>query len=173
MFDRMLEIEWARARRLGHPLSLIMADIDHFKALNDAEGHQKGDESLMLIASEMARAARRTTDCVARIGGEEFALILPGTDSSQAAELAESVRLGVQGLRIPYSGLPVGATVTISLGVATAIGDSFPSAETLMGGADGALYTAKRQGRNRVVLHIAPGCRADSVRIEPTDIPVA
>ena len=105
LFDRTLEIEWARAGRSGHPLSLIVADIDHFKSLNDAEGHQKGDESLMLIASELAKGAKRSTDCVARIGGEEFALILPGADSLQATELAESVRLGVQslGIRIPVA----------------------------------------------------------------------
>jgi diguanylate cyclase (GGDEF)-like protein len=168
MFDQTLEIEWARARLSGYPLSLIVADIDHFKSLNDADGHQKGDESLMLIASELAKAARRSTDCVARVGGEEFALILPGADSLQASQLAESVRLGVQSLGIRYSGLPAGATVTISLGVATAMGDSFPSAETLMGGADGALYAAKRQGRNRVVLHT--GCPDEPVLVEPSGI---
>jgi diguanylate cyclase (GGDEF)-like protein len=150
MFDQTLEIEWARAQRTGTPLSLVMADIDHFKWLNDAEGHQKGDECLMLIASELANAARRTTDFVARIGGEEFVLILPDTDSIQAAQLAESARLGVQSLGIRHSNLPAGATVTISLGIATAIGDNFRSAEALMGAADDALYAAKRQGRNRV-----------------------
>ena len=170
MFDQRLEIEWARGRLSGYPLSLIVADIDHFKALNDAEGHQKGDESLTLIASELANAARRSRDCVARIGGEEFALLLPGTDSLQAAQLAESVRLGVQGLGIWHSDLPAEATVTISLGVATAIGDSFPSAEALMGAADAALYAAKLQGRNRVVQHTGPGCPANPVRLEPSAI---
>ena len=166
-FDQRLEIEWAQARLSGNPLSVIMADIDHFKSLNDAAGHQQGDESLMLIASELARAARRSTDFVARIGGEEFALILSGTDSFRAGQLAESIRLGVQSLGIRYSDLPAGATVTISLGVATAIGDSFLSAEALMGAADGALYAAKRRGRNRVVLHTGPGYPHDSVLVEP------
>ena len=97
-------------------------------------------------------------------------LLLPGTDSLQAAQLAESVRLAVQSLGTLYSDLPAGATVTISLGVATAIGDSFLSSEALMGAADGALYGAKRGGRNRVVLHNGPGCTDDSVRIEPSGI---
>ena len=81
MFDRTLEIEWARARVSEMPLSLIITDIDHFKWLNDAAGHQKGDESLILVASELTRVARTSRDFVSRIGGEEFALILPGTDS--------------------------------------------------------------------------------------------
>jgi len=163
-FDQTLKVAWALARRSGAPLSLLMADIDHFKWLNDTAGHQKGDESLMLIATELAQTARRSTDLVARIGGEEFALILPGTDSLQAAELAESARLGVQCLGIQHSVLPAGATVTISLGVATTVGDNFPSAEALMGAADAALYAAKRQGRNRVVLHTGPGRPDDSMQ---------
>jgi diguanylate cyclase (GGDEF)-like protein len=157
MFDQTLEIAWALARRSG-PLSLIMVDIDHFKRLNDTAGHQKGDESLKLIAVELAKVTRRPTDFVARVGGEEFAVILPGTDSLQAARLAESARLGVQSLGIRYSVLPAGATVTISLGIATAIGHNFPSAEALTGAADGALYAAKRQGRNKVVVHTEQGC---------------
>jgi len=172
LFDWTLEIEWARAIRSGRPLSLIVADIDHFKSLNDAEGHQKGDESLILIASELAKVARRSADCVARIGGEEFALILPGADSLQAREMAESVRLGVQSLGIRHSGLRAGATVTISLGVVTAMGDSFLSTGALVGAADEALYEAKRQGRNRVVLHIAPGSPADLAPVEPAGVPV-
>jgi diguanylate cyclase (GGDEF)-like protein len=169
-FDQTLEIAWALARRSGPPLSLIMADIDHFKLLNDTAGHQQGDESLKLIASELAKVAKRSTDFVARVGGEEFALILPGTDSLHAGQLAESARLGVQSLGIRYSVLPVGATVTISLGIATAIGDNFSSAEALMGAADGALYAAKHQGRNKVVLHTGPGGSDDSKRSAATRI---
>jgi len=170
MFDQTLETEWALARLSEMPLSLIMTDIDHFKWLNDAEGHQKGDESLMLVASELTKALRTSRDFVARIGGEEFALILPETDSLQATQLAESARLGVQSLGIRHSNLPVGATVTISLGIATAMGDIFPSAEALMGAADSALYAAKRQGRNRVVLQTEAGWPDDSSHVEPTRI---
>jgi len=132
---------------------MIVVDIDHFKWLNDAAGHQKGDECLTLISSELGKAVNRSTDFVARIGGEEFALVLPGTDSHQAAQVAESARLGVERLGIRHSGLGAGASVTISLGIATAVCDLFPSAEALMGAADAALYAAKREGRNRVVSH--------------------
>ena len=79
-FDQTLEIEWNRARLIGTHLSLVLVDIDHFKRLNDAAGHQMGDECLKLIAAELAKTARRATDLVARFGGEEFVLILPGTD---------------------------------------------------------------------------------------------
>jgi diguanylate cyclase (GGDEF)-like protein len=157
MFDQTLEVEWNRARRMGTHFSLILADIDHFKRLNDAIGHQMGDECLKLVAAELAKSARRATDLVARFGGEEFALILPGADPLQAAQLAESARLGVERLGIRHPNQPTGASVTISLGVASAIGDLFPSAEALVRAADGALYAAKHQGRNRAVSHPGPG----------------
>jgi len=159
MFDQTLETEWNRARRTGTHLSLVLADIDHFKQLNDASGHQMGDECLKLIAAELAKAARRATDLVARFGGEEFALILPGTDPLQAAQLAESARLGVERLGILYSNQPAGASITISLGIASVVGNLFPSAEALVGAADGALYLAKHQGRNRAIAHPGRGIR--------------
>jgi diguanylate cyclase (GGDEF)-like protein len=151
MFDRILEIEWERAQRTGTHLSLVIADIDHFKQLNDAAGHQMGDECLKLIAAELVKAGKTATDLVARFGGEEFALILPGTNPLQAVELAESARLGVETLGIFHPSLRTGTSVTISLGIASAIGDLFPSAEALVGAADSALYAAKHQGRNRAV----------------------
>jgi diguanylate cyclase (GGDEF)-like protein len=157
MFDQTLEIEWNRARLIGTHLSLVLVDIDHFKQLNDAAGHQMGDQCLKLIAAELERTAKRTTDFVARFGGEEFVLILPGADPLQAAQLAESARLGVERLGIRYCNQLAGASVTISLGIASAIGDLFPTAEALVGAADGALYVAKHQGRNRAVSHPGPG----------------
>jgi diguanylate cyclase (GGDEF)-like protein len=157
MFDQTLEIEWNRARLIGTHLSLILVDIDHFKQLNDEAGHLMGDECLKLVAAELARAARRATDFVARFGGEEFVLILPGTDPLQATLLAESARLGVKRLGIRYPKQPAGASVTISLGIASATGDLIPSAEALVRAADGALYEAKHQGRNRTVSHAGPG----------------
>ena len=170
MFDHALEIEWNRARLIGTHLSLIMADIDHFKQLNDAAGHLKGDECLKLIASELANVARRATDLVARFGGEEFVLILPGTDPLQAAELAESARLGVKRLGIRYSNQAEGASVTISLGIASVIGDLFPSAEALVKAADGALYVAKHQGRNRAVSYPGLDCPDGSVGFDRSSI---
>jgi diguanylate cyclase (GGDEF)-like protein len=173
MFDRTLETEWDRARRMGTQLSLVLVDIDHFKRLNDAAGHQMGDECLRLIASELTAAGRRATDLVARFGGEEFALILPGTGALQAAELAESARLRVEGLGIQYSNIPTGGSVTISLGVVSAIFDVFSTAEGLVGAADSALYAAKHQGRNRVVSYPVPGDPYDSVGLEQGSISTA
>jgi diguanylate cyclase (GGDEF)-like protein len=170
MFDQTLETEWNRARRMGTHLSLVLADIDHFKQLNDASGHQMGDECLKLIAAELAKAARRATDLVARFGGEEFALILPGTDPLQAAQLAESARLGVERLGILYSSQPTGASITISLGIASVDGNLFPSAEALVGAADGALYVAKHLGRNRAIAHPGPGYPDGSTGLELSNI---
>ena len=167
MFDQTLEIEWNRARLIGTHLSLVLVDIDHFKQLNDEAGHQMGDECLKLVAAELANAARRATDFVARFGGEEFVLILPGADPLQAALLAESARLGVKRLGIRYPNQPAGASITISLGIASAIGDLFPSAEALVRAADGALYEAKHQGRNRTVSHSGPGCPDGSAGLDP------
>ena len=151
LFDQTLEMEWRQARQTGAHLSIVMMDVDHFKRLNDAAGHQAGDECLKRIAKELARSGRRDADLVARIGGEEFALILPGIDLFRAVELAEAARLGVERLAIPHPDSPIGSIVTVSLGVASAIDDRFLSAAALVGVADQALYEAKRQGRNKTV----------------------
>jgi diguanylate cyclase (GGDEF)-like protein len=148
-----LETEWGRALQRGTHLSIVIMDVDFFKRLNDAAGHQAGDECLSLIAAELGGQGRRASDLVARIGGEEFALILPETDQFQAAEMAETVRLRVAGLSIPHPDSPLGAFVTVSLGVASTIEGSFPCAATLVGAADRALYEAKRRGRNQTVSY--------------------
>jgi diguanylate cyclase (GGDEF)-like protein len=149
-FDATMGKEWERARRSGAPLSVIMADIDYFKRLNDSAGHQAGDECLRLVAQALSETGKRGADCVARYGGEEFALLLPGIDKAQAAALAETARRSVENLEFPHPDSPTGNGVTISLGVATAIGANFTSIHALVGAADNALYTAKRQGRNKV-----------------------
>lgn len=149
MFDQTLETEWEEARRTGTPLSVLLADIDHFKRLNDSAGHQAGDECLKAIARELAKSLKRDTDFVARFGGEEFAIILPVTDHAHAAALAESIREAIQILAIRHPNSPTGPTVTISLGVATMAGDNLPTANALVGAADSALYAAKQHGRNR------------------------
>jgi diguanylate cyclase (GGDEF)-like protein len=102
LFDQTLEMEWRQARQTGAHLSIVMMDVDHFKRLNDAAGHQAGDECLKRIAKELARPGRRDADLVARIGGEEFALILPGIDLFRAVELAEAARLGVETSRFTH-----------------------------------------------------------------------
>lgn len=152
-FDEMLLREWRRAARDGMPLSLLMVDVDRFKAFNDRYGHANGDECLRLLAVHLAAAARRPGDLAARHGGEEFALLLPGTDGPGALEVAERVRQAVMGCAVPHAdNLPAGV-VTASLGVATAWPE--PEAECgkdrLLRQADHALYAAKSGGRNRVV----------------------
>jgi diguanylate cyclase (GGDEF)-like protein len=133
-------------------LSLISLDVDHFKALNDSEGHQRGDECLVLLGSELTRIAKRRIDLAARVGGEEFALILPMTCSADALQVAESLRAGVEMLKLPHPNSPVMPFLTISLGVATATNDILTTPEKLTAAADQALYRAKRGGRNMVVV---------------------
>jgi len=150
-FDEHLEDEVARAGRNRQPLSLVMIDIDRFKAYNDRYGHQAGDECLKLVAATVRATARRPADIAARYGGEEMALILPETDQEGAYELAEKLRLAVHGLEIAHTGSERNH-VTVSLGVAT-LGPGTPagSAAELIRRADAALYIAKEAGRDRVM----------------------
>jgi diguanylate cyclase (GGDEF)-like protein len=164
ILDLTLEDEWIRAQRAGTPLSVVIADVDFFKRLNDRLGHQTGDQCLRLVASALASTGRRGMDCVARYGGEEFALLLPGVDEAGAALLAERARQAVAGLEFPHPDSLVGPVVTISLGVATACGNEFPGSQELVAAADSALYAAKRQGRNRVVS-VSLGNRSLSVAV--------
>ncbi len=152
VFDETLSKEWNHARRSGKPLSLIVADIDFFKRLNDACGHQTGDECLRLVARALAEIGRRDTDCISRYGGEEFAMILPGADSAEAVRLAECARQRIEQLALPNLDSTLAGHVTISLGVATATAADCPSADALLRAADGALYAAKAGGRNRVSI---------------------
>ncbi len=160
-FDATLETEWLHARRAGTPFSVVMADIDFFKRLNDSAGHQTGDECLKLVAQALASAGKRGMDCIARYGGEEFAMLLPGTDEAHAAALAEAARACVHRLEFPHPGSPFGRRVTISLGVATLSGGNYSSPCELVKAADTALYTAKAQGRNRVVVFDAARVQQD------------
>jgi diguanylate cyclase (GGDEF)-like protein len=150
VFDETLKVECARLKRNGSAVSLVMLDVDHFKALNDSEGHQRGDEYLKLVGSELRRLAKRQIDLAARYGGEEFAVILPETDAAGARRVAESMRLAIAGLQLPHPTSPVSALLTISVGVATATREWRSSPEELIAAADQALYGAKRSGRNRV-----------------------
>ncbi|MET0268775.1 MAG: diguanylate cyclase [Duganella sp.] len=153
-FDVAIEREHRRARRIGAPLSLLMIDIDHFKAYNDHYGHQKGDQCLIQVAAALADMLKRATDLMARYGGEEFAMILPDTDVRQAAQMAEAVRARASALAIAHAHGGATGVVTVSIGVSTLQADAPAAIETLIGAADSALYRAKRQGRNRVEVQL-------------------
>jgi diguanylate cyclase (GGDEF)-like protein len=150
-FDLTLLEEYRRARRTGAPLAMIMLDIDRFKQLNDQHGHPAGDECLQRVAAVLSDTARRTGDIAARIGGEEFAVLLAATDLPQAMYVAEQIRSGVKALNIPYTGNDSGA-VTVSAGVAVLLAESGRDHRWLVGAADRALYKAKSGGGDGVVM---------------------
>lgn len=140
-FDSHMAQELAVVKRRGTPLSLLMLDVDHFKRVNDTLGHDGGDRVLQAIAGHM-KACARTVDVVARVGGEEFAVILPSTGQAGALEVGERIRKMVE--NGPWPEMPV----TISVGTATLVEGE--DAERIYGRADSALYAAKQAGRNRV-----------------------
>ena len=144
-FDRLLPQELASAGQSGQHLSLIMADIDHFKQVNDRFGHQEGDRALQQMARLIQQVPRRATDASFRIGGEEFAVLMGDTDKAGAVAVSETLREVTEGAKF----LQNGGVVTISLGVATSPDDG-QDAATLIAAADRALYQAKSSGRNRV-----------------------
>ncbi len=147
-FEETMDREWYRAMREKRVLSLVMADIDNFKLCNDKHGHAAGDRVLKAVAALLETRIRRGADLVARIGGEEFAIVLPDTDLSGAVALAESIRVGVRKLADSYQDeIP---QVTISVGISSLIPDSSLDVGLLFSRADAALYQAKRKGKNRV-----------------------
>ena len=148
-FDEKLAAEWSRCKRDGTPLSLVLFDLDRFKLFNDTYGHQAGDECLRSVASVLRSQVRRPADMVARYGGEELAVLLPGTDKAGALLVAENIRLETTRLAIPHSGNEPAGVVTLSGGVAFIA--EVASSSGLVDRADTALYEAKRTGRNRIV----------------------
>lgn len=147
-FHESLTAEIGRARRYGHPLSLILVDIDNFKAYNDAWGHQSGDALLRVLADLLRRAAR-ANDLVARYGGEEFAILLPQANKTEAFAFAERLCRTVERQRCEGEEVLPGGRLTVSIGVA-AYPEDVLSAPALVQCADQALYRAKHQGRNQV-----------------------
>lgn len=150
-FDRMLAYEYARHLRSGKELSLVILDIDHFKAFNDLYGHVRGDECLREIARAITRTVSRATDIVARYGGEEFTVLLPETHLEGALVLAEKVRICISDLSLTHSHSSTGY-VTASLGVACGKFLAGSSILDVVHEADMQLYAAKAGGRNRVSL---------------------
>ena len=150
VFSQTLDRECARMNRNDSALSLLSIDADHFKALNDSQGHQKGDDCLVALGVELTRLCRREVDLAARCGGEEFAIILPETGVEGALHFAECVRQGIADLQLAHPVSPVAPFLTVSIGVATATTAWIGNPAALVAAADGALYAAKRAGRNRV-----------------------
>ena len=152
-FFDLAEVEWTRSKRHARPLSLLMVDIDLFKSINDHHGHDVGDEVLVRIA-ELCRMQRRGSDAVGRLGGEEFAVLLPETAADDAVAAAERLRQLVAGDAITLNGTEI--RTSVSIGISDAYQAS--SLAELMKRADLALYEAKNQGRNRVsCFEAAPG----------------
>lgn len=149
-FDEVIEEEWLRAIRDQTPLSIIMIDIDYFKAFNDTYGHQAGDESLKTVAMVLKDTLKRPADMVARYGGEEFVAVLPETEIKGAVAIAEAMRLNIDALNIPHKNSHNHGCITISLGAASIIPERNTSSSILIAAADKALYRAKDKGRNRV-----------------------
>ncbi|TYC58210.1 diguanylate cyclase [Marinobacter sp. BW6] len=151
-FDEKLSDEWKRAQRQGHPLSLLMLDIDHFKRVNDELGHLVGDDCLTEVAAICSSEIQRSGDLLARYGGEEFSILLPATPEEGAVRVAERVRQAVA--RSPvHSGERVApVSLTISVGVACLVPDPDMEPQELIRQADEALYAAKESGRNNVTV---------------------
>ena len=150
-FDTALEREWRRCRRTGAPLSLLMIDVDHFKPYNDQLGHQQGDEALRQVAQLLVDGVGRPGDLVARYGGEEFVCMLPENGMAAALAVANKLIELVRDANIYHPRSPVGARLTISIGVATAK-DLPGEPAALMALADKLLYAAKAAGRNQVIV---------------------
>jgi diguanylate cyclase (GGDEF)-like protein len=153
-FNELYEREWSRANRSSEPLAVIVADIDYFKQYNDMYGHLAGDSCLKRVAETLSRNTQRGTDLVARLGGEEFAIVLPATDRAGAMVMAKRLRKLVEGLGIQHLGSAVAKHVTISLGIAGGLSLKGQTAEELLEEADSALYRAKESGRNCVTSHM-------------------
>jgi diguanylate cyclase (GGDEF)-like protein/PAS domain S-box-containing protein len=148
LLDETLHREWLSGRRDQTPLSVLLIDVDHFKAFNDCYGHLAGDECLRRIAKEIQTVLRRPLDLLARYGGEEFVAVLPNTPEQNAEMVAERVRKVVEDCGMAHADGPAGV-VTVSLGCATTVPGHTTDVSCLLKAADTALYLAKANGRNR------------------------
>jgi diguanylate cyclase (GGDEF)-like protein/PAS domain S-box-containing protein len=150
MFDTLYPVEWAKARATGHPLSLVVIDIDYFKQYNDHYGHVQGDACLRQVAEALDNGTARAQDLCARLGGEEFVLLLPSTDAATARGVAERCRKLVAQKDIAHARSGVGRLVTVSMGVGTIIPADQDDPSVFLDRIDRRLYQAKSAGRDRV-----------------------
>lgn len=155
-FDIALERQFNQAQRTNTPLSLLIMDIDYFKKYNDHYGHPMGDECLRRVAKALVATTQRPEDLVARIGGEEFAVLLPNTDTNGASLRASHYRTVVENLKIQHLLNPPSHYVTVSIGVGTVFPNSKSSKSHLLQTTDDALYQSKRQGRNQIYSQSVP-----------------
>ena len=147
-FDYYLEMEWKRLARSQRPLSLILCDVDYFKAYNDTYGHQAGDRCLQHIAQVLLQTIQRPADLVARYGGEEFAIVLSDTDTDGAVYVAKRIRKILRSLPLTAD-FPVEKPLTVSMGITTLIPTANHTPQDLIEASDQALYAAKAKGRDR------------------------
>lgn len=156
-FDDTLVKEWVRNGREDTPIGLLMIDIDHFKSYNDALGHVDGDTCLCSVANAIKTAVHRPGDMVARYGGEEFVVILPNTDYDGACAVADNIHRNLSNTGIQHPKSSVSCSVTVSIGVTSAVPTCQTTPENLLHAADRALYQAKQSGRNRTETLPLPG----------------
>lgn len=161
-FEQFIKAEWRRARREREPLSLLVLDADWFKSYNDTYGHPRGDSCLKQIAEAALGVVMRSSDLVARVGGEEFAVILPNTPASAAVEIANQICAAIRRRRLPHNTNPTGY-VTISAGCATIVPAAGQHSIMLMQRADEALYAAKHAGRNQARSADVPARPAEAL----------
>jgi len=153
-FDDYLQQEWQRMAREQQPLSLILLDVDFFKAYNDYFGHQQGDEGLVAIAQAVRQVVKRSADLLARYGGEEFGVILPNTRRTGAESVAQAIQAEIKALRLPHPKSRVNDYLTVSMGIASVVPTPSQAMEDLVAAADSALYQAKRRGRDRYWIRL-------------------
>ena len=148
--DEVIQGGWSRWTRDQTPVTVLVIDVDHFKAFNDASGHPAGDACLKTIAAALAATCDAPGGIVCRWGGEEFLMLLPDSDAAQGANVAHRVLEAVHDVALPHAASPTGK-VTVSIGVATAVPTCDLAPDELIARADRALYAAKRAGRDRIV----------------------
>ncbi len=152
MFDQHVQRAWQQAVREEERIAVLLVDIDCFKDYNDRYGHQAGDECLRAVAVSLSQCARRPLDFVARYGGEEFAVVLYEASPEYVAEVLTRIQRSIAELNIPHEASSVASRLTVSIGAAFILPSSTRTVEGLIQLADEALYSAKEQGRNRVVV---------------------